>query len=869
MSFNADDINKWKLQLLGNSREKSDFAKDTDRIRFLYQTICDNSDPIICRDCSTILGIIAQYLPAIEPYDQQLKRVVDTLISKTSKDPDHLAQFTLPTLVNLLEANSIPSLPCSNSLSRLLAAVFLHGMGDASDSSMLPILEDSCIIAGNLVSQAGANTNFLLPKATNDEEIKNSSFYRLLTVIYRPLLRRISYITAPVFSKALGVNALSSSTKAITSESFKYQGTPLIAADMSPYTSRQLTATLALLASIFPEASYAGIKLKIPPPLLYTILSFLRCEYSSLKLEASAVIVRYAEHNFQVAGGSNAIHKTKADANNLILAAVNCLVSIADEDFFRGMGTVKNRDYRHIAQKVITFPAGIPNRLSAASLLAEVAASSDKLATRLYGLQFISKAASVAVPLNDDEDVGNKEFMESSTVHATADCIQLLAALSATADSRRMKVATYDLQSVVYDPILRHVRLCKIVKNSYDPHLHNALRLSTELALACCRLMRSLSRSAYMLRTFFFTHDVLKLVLPLLDAPSIAVYAYNVGDYQLIRSTVLLRAAALGLLANLSVGFAAIRGKIDHLSLITYINPYFKSQGEQNPSCQIFAYSQALTLLRVTAFQVARNALYAVRGQKHSELISPDFLNTVFTFCEDADSAIQRQCFNILRNASISCAREPSQTISDTPTASQPNDGLHDSAASLYKIYQSSLARKATGDKDFLAFLDRHLALSTSGHSDIPSATAICYVLVNFAAATLENKRRIMADDSLLQLLLKLLDIPISPDDSSNSDIWGLKLAIVWIITNLTWRQDTSSTTETDYQMDLGTPHTSGETQVSFTGYTRDFARKLINLGFYNIIIRLSNASPIADFQERARTAAFQLVFHEQHNNSS
>lgn len=126
-----------------------------------------------------------------------------------------------------------------------------------------------------------------------------------------------------------------------------------------------------------------------------------------------------------------------------------------------------------------------------------------------------------------------------------------------------------------------------------------------------------------------------------------------------------------------------------------------------------------------------------------------------------------------------------------------------------------------------------------------------------------------MADEQLLKRLHELLQISL-PSNSAKAEtikLWNLKLSIVWIITNLTWRQGTagsSSDDDNDSSMDIDNTSSATVTPSGPCSTAKERAQKLIKFGFYDTIQVLSRNCDIADFRERARTAVFQLVYHDE-----
>ncbi|QPG75096.1 hypothetical protein FOA43_002437 [Brettanomyces nanus] len=842
--------------LLGNDKEKlSRLSSDPTLLSGFVGQLSSSDDVSILGNSAVVLTAFVRLGRTCRlefPFSEQ--QLASLLISTAVRHPIELTACNLAALAELLVSGNLAAITASDDLDKLLRRVLGRRHSTPAE------LRHACIVLIHLrddpvAAAAAADTT----KAAYSRDI----------LLFRPLMRRIAWEIAPFFKTIYSSNAarldtdteidtdISDAASISTSRASLLPPAFTLRPQEADDAARHLTPLLQALAHLLPRIhAQVSAPPALPPPLHYTLCAFLRSPNAALRLAAATVLAYYTK-DFE------SLPSMRAPTYAKVIPA---LIELADT-----------------LESTAGTPAVTPSPMR---VLAVVAQEYPPACSQLFGVNFADRAASIVA----ETYAPAAEFMSAATVHRLSDALLVLSCVCSVNDAHRDIVAQYDLRGVLCGPIARHTALCEDLAKT--PEIRDAssasalrslrsLRLSNELTLAACYLIRALSRSASMLRTFLVDLDPVNLLVNLAAAPVPDVAAC---DTDLAENEVVLRSVVLGIMANLVVEFSAVREKFMEVDLYGLLLRYIG--GETNAEDRTArsprgANSRGATLLRISALQVIRNSLYSDDSLFKQKFASGSALNQIFELCEDPSDKVQQQCFNILRNISVTSFTN---------------------SAHLYDAYAASAARRLTNDDSFLEFLLRHLDAAHSSDTVI----AINYILVHFASSTLQSKLLLTQNDALLRKLLELLKEPIRKSVSAAAEekLWKVKLSIVWIVTNLTWREETSvSDSEEDVavtaraantadaadvlgssdnaadaaaahedsamDVDFGAitaPQTAAISSVAATSdyrKTRNRARKLIDLGFYNAIKQLNNTCQISDFKERARTAIFQLVFHD------
>lgn len=807
MPITLESAIKIKQSLLGNDEMKLKYFGDGTFFLEILKTLHDSDDAMLLRECSIILYAYINFSDAWKRDLPDLTKAANTMIQNCKKCPDTLLEITILSISKMLSSQVIPFLTIDDLIDTLQCTI-------ANESSSERLTANCCIILISELAQMDAD-----PK-------RNDLAISLISRLYRPIMQRLGDLIAPIFIRVLKQNATLSSLKefdSIFEHASLSNELPVLLYKASstsvPNSTLALTSLLNAMAQFLSVLGRHHHIVSIPDTLTYTLYGLLRSSSFELKQAAAAVIVYYSSYHLS--------NKHLITAN--FQKVIPVLMSIARNDLlFRE----QKEDFRSsMARKKFEYNG--PGRLSSLHLLVECCEHYPATVDKLVGLDFVDLLMLAVDKLTRDF------IQDEDDAHHLSDCLLLISCICATDDVKRELVSQYPINWKKY--IGSYVQLCRNILNRNDItvsfELLSSFRLATETVLSFCYVIRSMSRSAAVLRTSFELKDVVINMFEILKQPFVMDFLSTIDDPVLSNNEVLLRSVILGAISNFAIGFSIIREYMDSNSVQSALQPYINGTYRS-------INSQDRTVLLVAALQVIRNALYSDDAKFREPFVTKASLESVFKLCEHKDDRVKQQSFNILRNVSaISIAQ----------------------AEKLNDIYMDSVPHELSHDTDFLAFLHRHL----DSTEDFDTLTAICYIFVNFASSTLDNQRKIMADEQLLKRLHELLQISL-PSNSAKAEtikLWNLKLSIVWIITNLTWRQGTagsSSDDDNDSSMDIDNTSSATVTPLGPCSTAKERAQKLIKFGFYDTIQVLSRNCDIADFRERARTAVFQLVYHDE-----
>lgn len=807
MPITLESAIKIKQSLLGNDEMKLKYFGDDTFFLETLKTLHDSDDAMLLRECSIILYGYINFSDAWKRDLPDLTKVADTMIQNCKKYPDTLLEITILSISKILSSQVIPFLIIDDLINALQCTI-------TNESSSERLTANCCIILISELAQMDAD-----PK-------RNDLAISLISRLYRPIMQRLSDLIAPIFIRVLKQNTTLSSLKefdSIFEHASLSNELPVLLYKASstsvPNSTLALTSLLNAMAQFLSVLGRHHHIVSIPDTLTYTLYGLLRSSSFELKQAAAAVIVYYSSYHL-----SNK-HSITANFQKVIPVlmsiARNDLLSREQKEDFRSSMPRKNFEYTG------------PGRFSSLHLLVKCCERYPATVDKLVGLDFVDLLMLAVDKLTRDF------IQDEDDAHHLSDCLLLISCICATDDVKRELVSQYPINWKKY--IGSYVQLCKNILNRNDItvsfELLSSFRLAAETVLSFCYVIRSMSRSAAVLRTSFELKDVVINMFEILKQPFVMDSLSTIDDPVLSNNEVLLRSVILGAISNFAIGFSIIREYMDSNTVQSALQPYINGTYRN-------INSQDRTVLLVSALQVIRNALYSDDAKFREPFVTKASLESVFKLCEHKDDRVKQQSFNILRNVSaISIAQ----------------------AEKLNDIYMDSVPHELSHDTDFLAFLRRHL----DSTEDFDTLTAICYIFVNFASSTLDNQRKIMADEQLLKRLHELLQLNLSSDSTKAETIklWNLKLSIVWIITNLTWRQGTagsSSDDDNDSSMDIDNTGSAAVTPSGPCSTAKERAQKLIKFGFYDTIQVLSRNCDIADFRERARTAVFQLVYHDE-----
>ncbi|ODV83405.1 hypothetical protein CANARDRAFT_30029 [[Candida] arabinofermentans NRRL YB-2248] len=786
-----------KVAVLGNDKEKQ---KLITQFKALKTILLNESNTTLLQDAAIIIQSFSYLKKNIDFLIDN--NVVEILIISTVKHQDALAEINFRTLIDICASSSV-------SILNLL---------DFEENGLRLIEVIHNILSGPSTKQLLFNTCILIPFIKSCKQ---------LTKLYKPLMKKLSIAISSAFKTVLNLNnsvhdhkSFENCTKSITIPEPPPEHTlDLLCDEVSP----MLYALSHLIEVIHSELS---VSLTLPQPLYYTLTSFLNAYNLNIKLSAINVLVQYTKHFMKSALKETSYLK-------LAPSLVSLISRMKDSN---ELDNSLNSNYR------------LTKKMAPIYLLSQIAEDNAHVSEYLVEISFFEKIAGIITSSYSHE----QKFLDEKSLYKISDSLLILSCIGGLKENYRELVIKYDVAPIITDSLGRHIEIHKEL-SSTTPNANEELilKLSNRITLSSCYLLRSLSRSASLLRTYLVELNLVDLLIEILKIPETSIKDCSP---ELQHDEVLLKSVALGIISNLVMEFSAVAQDLasDDLSKIL----------------REFIYYSQYDILRLNALLVIRNSLFGDFYSFRENFEKAVTIEKIFDLCYDPNNLIKEQCFNIFRNLSVSSSNYANHLVSYFP---------------------NSPAAKKYGDATFLDFLLKHVSQSTSTEVTL----AINYIIVHLAASNVENRSLIMCNDALLRQLLKLLEptpaiesrattaLEINDENEEEEDQWKIKLSVVWIIINLTWKEETSNSDSEaedgseDHSLDYEAmeidevDNSSASSQYTKYLSSKYRAHKLIDIGFYDAIKLLNSICTISDFKERARTAIFHLVLYDTNNQSN
>lgn len=449
----------------------------------------------------------------------------------------------------------------------------------------------------------------------------------------------------------------------------------------------------------------------------------------------------------------------------------------------------------------------IPLTLMPLSLLVKLLKVSPPLTTSLNDLNYIQTINEL---INRSYN-SNKKHLSIVESYKFSMCLTILSFLGATKDKAKLSISKGDSNGIISKSLELHGKILHgwpKPENVTTRHL-KVLRISNRLTYASCLVLRSLSRSASLLRTYFSSNNLFELLTYILEF-DIMVLNNLMPDSE---NTAFLRELSLetlilGVLSNLVIEFSSTRDQMNIDKVLSLLKLYIQNAVYEN------------TLIAVLS--IVRNALFGNDQVFKSKFLEIIGLDEILKLCNNENVEIQTQSFNCLRNLLADSMGEGNKIFDE------------------FDIFMP--------EYDLFEFLRLHLHNS---HSD-NLTKSICYCLVHLAASDINNKIGILKNKLLLNELLEILLDPIKND--STSDIsWEIKTCIAWIIIDLTYKE--GSNNNNYYKL----TRYSDDEAIELSDVANR-SRLLMKLGFHDALKKMASSCSSLDFTERAGKAIFQMI---------
>ncbi|CDK27457.1 unnamed protein product [Kuraishia capsulata CBS 1993] len=793
LSERVATLDEIKLSILGNDKEKDKLLRDNllDKVVQVLET--SNKDEEL-----QLAAIIVQSFSYLKTnIDHVLQKNIFGVLLRSSIRHPSLCKSNFKTLIDLLAYHSE-------------SQINLDAYGEVGNGVIHQIVTIIC--SDTTDSTLLFNTCMLIPYIQSE----------LMVKLLVPILRRLSVHISPLFAQVLKINNSDVDSVSFAQCEWKHS-TP------SPPSSKLITSELSPLLYAFAhvlDTAHSNGRLenfRMPLPLYYTLCSLLKVDNSNVKLSVLNVMTVYSKTFLS--------GELKRQNYRKLIPSLIQLVS-------------RTKDLKY-DEFTLNSNFKLSRKMSPLYILSRLSEDDEVVNDYLAGCKFIDKICEIV--MSNCNFVGTDRettFVDEGTLHKVSDCLLILSCACASKEAYREEVAKYNLGPILIDIISRHVEIHgEFSANKLSESRHGdsngelILKMSNRITLFACYLIRSLSRSAALLRTYLVDLKMVDLLIAILQLPELD----NVNS-ELKDGEILLKSIVLGITCNVILDFSALKSELLDHDIISVLADFISNTEHD--------------IIRLNSLLIIRNFLFGDDIVNKTNFIRKVTLEKIFELCYDPNPKIKEQCFNILRN--LTC-------------------GNFNYSTQVVQTFPRCQAAQSHGDSDFLQFLCDNLAR----HEDTPDIViAINYILVHLAASNDTNRSLIMSNSNLLQQLVRFLG---AEDATPNHSV---KLSCVWIVINLTWKDDTSNgygdeneddeITQQDDRMEIDDGNTvarrlrpRGSTQASSRDedktryrHSRHRAMKLIEMGFYSCLQALSSEMNL-DLKERARTALFQLALYE------
>lgn len=334
-----------------------------------------------------------------------------------------------------------------------------------------------------------------------------------------------------------------------------------------------------------------------------------------------------------------------------------------------------------------------------------------------------------------------------------SDLFLILSSITSNNEDNRNMIIKHDLASTIQKILeFYHKNLVKYLdqdeenENEGDKDLSELIITANHLTVSTCYLLRSLSRSVSILRSYLYETNIVDNLLNILKVPEERLMKMKNKNLVFIKAEILLKTVILSILSNLVLDFSPLRNDLLNNNLLEIISELLLSTTHNS--------------IKSNCLWVVRHIIYNETPINRDKSIEKIGITQILRFCNDDDLMIQEQAFNVLRNLTCSSKIHVNKLL---------NNFLDDNRENYFFqfIYEklSSISFKASKNDGILE--------------------SIIFIVVHIAAIS-EVKRELIIKNELL--LEKIRDI------LANSDNNEVKLACIWLIINLTWIENVSNT---------------------------------------------------------------------------
>lgn len=444
-------------------------------------------------------------------------------------------------------------------------------------------------------------------------------------------------------------------------------------------------------------------------------------------------------------------------------------------------------------------------------------------------LEMLSRLVTELTLKNPHENIVIDSFFDSNVLNGMIDTFLRLLSLKRQNTDKLQLISNYlkfFSELIGKDErcrllFLEHNTVLLYMENSFNSHLkllidfHENFHILSDLeplppfydamlVTNWAKCLKSCSRSVGVLRTSLKRNKLAEYTLNLCKEIFLLVNdCYMTTNSELLHQELVLMGDLLGAMSNFVVEFSSLRTLMKKNGIISlikeifanpilnaeYLNVQMGMRYEKNNPISVF-HAQAniveqIHIIQTNSLWVLRHLIYNSETCDKLELLTEIDLEAILQFVNVEDPDVLNQCFQLLRNLTCN-SRKVINMILTCFKHIEVNYG------------DKKGLRVNTANNAFLEFLSNKLErvfYDDTFYSDNKIAEGLLYIVVNFTAIN-ENKRNmIIAQDNLLDIVKKFVNVKRGDEVTK---------ACIWIITNLIWDSSIQNAHYTGTMPDTG-----------------------------------------------------------------
>lgn len=389
--------------------------------------------------------------------------------------------------------------------------------------------------------------------------------------------------------------------------------------------------------------------------------------------------------------------------------------------------------------KVFTKLCSLPLDMYPLALISKILKGAPDINKVLVEVDYVSFISNVINDYYNEEE----KYIAEGTSFKLSLCLNILAHLGMVNDKNKLRISSGPASTLVSNTLVKHLEILKYMRTSeckgnIDIRIANkAIYCSTNLTFAACTILRSLSRSASLLRSQFKSDNNVQLLIEILSVNGEDLYVpYQYDSEEKLKSLI------LNILANLVLELNSPKRSINYSVLLGLVRGFLENGKSEELVCA------SLSLLRNSLFSSDEFFI-----QKFKENVPATL---ILKYSKSKNDKIKLSSLNIIRNL-FACSLDVSNYIFNE----------------FKDINQGPECK-------FIDFLKGELCHS----QNMEIVLSLCYIISNLSVWQPVNKIFIVKNEGLMMIMKEYLAKPIN--QFPNTDLaWSIKSCISWIVMNV------------------------------------------------------------------------------------